>query len=175
MLPQSYLDHLTTIPLPSVEQTVQFARGVRTAHSWYKKLPPKNPGMVFTFLLDPFRGTKYSGRSREDDDDMLHQIGHWCFYSRYTENELIEMNGIVVPQDIVQTCSQRFTACLFDDGDGYYSRSWRGVLQRRMRVELNDEELNILLDEAGGELNDVLQVASMLLEPYCLNSTSLKV
>jgi hypothetical protein len=164
---KAYLDCVAAIPLPSVEQTNRFAREVRRAHSWYKRLPTEKPGVVFTFLLDPFR----AGRSKENDDVILKRFGHWCFWASDTENELIQMNGIVVPQEFVETCSRRFTACLFDDGDGY-SRSWRGVLHRRMGGKINDEELDILLDEAGKELNDALLVASMLFERYCLRPPS---
>lgn len=166
---RAYLDCLATIPVPSVEQTDQFARSVRTAHSWYKRLPPTKPGWFFSFLLDPFRGTNNSLRPKEDDDNMLRQFGHWCFYVN-TEDEPITMNGIVVPQDIVNACSHRFTASLFDDGQVSSPRSWHGVLKRRIGGGINDEELGTLLAEAGRELDDALFVALKLFQRYCVGS-----
>lgn len=148
MIPEkTYFDHLAAIPLPSFEQTDQFARAIRKAHSWYKKLPIEKPGVVFTFLLDPFRGTKFSRRSKEEDESLLHRFGHWCFIADQDADSVIELNGLAIPKDIIQTCSKRFTACLFDDGDRN-PRSWRDVLKRRMGSGLDDEELDLLLAEA---------------------------
>jgi hypothetical protein len=101
---------------------------------------------------------------------MLQRIGHWCYVAGNDQDSTIELNGLAIPKDIVETCSQRFTASLFDDYDGYFPRSWRAVLKRRMGGNVNEEELDLLLAEAGQELDDALLVATILFERYCFGS-----
>lgn len=51
-------------PIPTIEQTLAFARYMWTASSWYKHLSLFPPGVRFFFLLNPnaaMRSTRYNG------------------------------------------------------------------------------------------------------------------
>jgi hypothetical protein len=51
-----YLQLISHLPLPTVEQTQAFGERVAREHSWYKHLPVAPPGDVFLFFLDPQAG-----------------------------------------------------------------------------------------------------------------------
>jgi hypothetical protein len=57
-----YLEIVSQLSLPTVEQTQAFTDYVVGAHSWYKHLPLLPPGAPFTFYLDPNAGRQISER-----------------------------------------------------------------------------------------------------------------
>lgn len=55
-LRDGYRRLISGLPIPSAEQIRAFSIYVSQAHSWYKHLPPLDPGTSFTFWLDPNAG-----------------------------------------------------------------------------------------------------------------------
>lgn len=51
-----YRELIAALPIPTEEQTANFAAYVVGAHSWYKHLPCTPPGAPFAFFLDPNAG-----------------------------------------------------------------------------------------------------------------------
>jgi hypothetical protein len=52
----AYRQLVATAPRPTEEQCTDFVRYVATAHSWYKHLPYRLPGVPLVFYIDPFAG-----------------------------------------------------------------------------------------------------------------------
>jgi hypothetical protein len=91
-------DWLKSLPLPTREQTAQFAAQVADNHSWYKHLPFFPPGASFVFFPNPHagRGVKVEGErfvvydidrgdyfahhSRLPTAEYLVQFGHWDYW-----------------------------------------------------------------------------------------------
>lgn len=51
-----YREIVRVLTGPSIRQIDNFIKFVCSAHSWYKHLPILQPGIQFTFFLDPFSG-----------------------------------------------------------------------------------------------------------------------
>lgn len=85
MTSSSYLGLVSSLPLPSREQTRQFAEYVSEAHNWCKHLPI-HPSSRFLFFLDPNAGRRMVRRPRrlwsrgfEDVEDII--VGNTQFPS----------------------------------------------------------------------------------------------
>lgn len=69
----SYLDIIGQLPIPTAEQTRNFAEYVAGAHSWYKHLPVYPPA-PFVFYLDPNAG-RGSWRARSSRCSIAKENG----------------------------------------------------------------------------------------------------
>ena len=103
MSEQDYLDVVKKLPTPTEEQIENFTQYVSTAHSWYKHLPIKFPGVPFIFYLDPGAGQnivsdmktqtlqleKITKKTPKYHYNMrttqfyLKEFGHWNYYAPY--------------------------------------------------------------------------------------------
>src|SRR4051812_13558723 len=85
----AYLDLVSRLALPTLDQTARFVDFVARAHSWYKHIPVWPPGAPFTFFLDPNAGRSLvrlpTGDSafvdRTDERDRFHYT--WMLTSEY--------------------------------------------------------------------------------------------
>jgi hypothetical protein len=68
-----YRKLIARLPIPTVEQTENFAAYMVGAHSWYKHLPCHPPGAPFSFFLDPNAGRSVVMLTTEYRD----RFGHW--------------------------------------------------------------------------------------------------
>ena len=93
-----YLEIVSTLPLPTSEQTNRFAEHVARNHSWYKHLPYFPPGASFVFFLNPNAGMGvqhkdgvynvfnveradyFQHHSRLTTVDYLARFGHWDYW-----------------------------------------------------------------------------------------------
>jgi hypothetical protein len=89
---------LKSLPVPTPEQTAQFADHVADNHSWYKHLPFFPPGASFVFfpnahagrgvkadgkrftVYDVERGDYFAHDSRLPTAEYLAQFGHWDYW-----------------------------------------------------------------------------------------------
>lgn len=93
-----YREIIAVLPIPTAEQTENFADYVVGAHSWYKHLPCTPPGAQFVFFLDPNAGRelvqtdmgRFEYRDRVDGQTRFHytwmltteyhvRFGHWQY------------------------------------------------------------------------------------------------
>lgn len=75
-----YSELIAGLPVPTVEQTDNFATYVVGARSWYKHLPVRPPGERFVFFLDPNAGRslvmtadgRFAYSDRVDEKERFH-------------------------------------------------------------------------------------------------------
>jgi hypothetical protein len=92
---KNYRNALSVAPLPTPEQTRQFADYVSSAHSWYKHLPLSPPGAPFMFYLDPNAGRRLvQGKNREWEYQDLPQGEDFFHYSQMPTVEYRQQFGI---------------------------------------------------------------------------------
>ncbi len=89
---QEYVDLLSGLPIPSVEQINNFANYVSGAHSWYKHLPTVPPGSSFFFYLDPGAGFSQILR-RNGHIDFQERKGKGFHYSDLPTSEYRDRFG----------------------------------------------------------------------------------
>jgi hypothetical protein len=155
-----YLDAISSIPLPSEEQTDRFGGYVVNAHSWYKHLTPAPPGDKFMFFLNPnvarvplYEGQKLIGfkdyEKYDRDTQIMHDIpmlthkyyesfGYWDYFPRVAEFTIVnrEMKCIPIPQQLVEAGTCRLTS---------WVSSWQPDLYGRCngKIENPNDEASI--------------------------------
>ena len=116
MAEPSYLEIIRQYPIPTGEQTREFAAYVASAHSWYKHLPVYPP-MPFRFYLDPNAGRSTSisedGEIKFEDivdestrfhytwqltETYRERLGYWNYLAPYGTHFLIPRG-----QDVIDT------------------------------------------------------------------------
>ncbi len=110
----SYLDIIRRYPLPTAEQTRNFAEYVAHAHSWYKHLPVYPP-VPFVFYLDPNAGRatlmsksgKLGFEDIVDESSRFHytwqltetyrsRLGYWNYFAPYGTYFLVPHGRAVI-------------------------------------------------------------------------------
>ena len=116
MAEPSYLEIIRQYPIPTGEQTREFAAYVASAHSWYKHLPVYPP-MPFRFYLDPNAGRSTiiseDGEIKFEDivdestrfhytwqltETYRERLGYWNYLAPYGTHFLIPRG-----QDVIDT------------------------------------------------------------------------
>lgn len=109
-----YSKEARKLPVPSEDQTREFAEYVTSAHSWYKHLP-LNPPVPFVFYLDQNSGRSMLHVSDDevafvdnvDEKEAFHytwqktalyrqRFGHWNYHAPYGKSFQVQRNEGVV-------------------------------------------------------------------------------
>jgi hypothetical protein len=109
---QDYRELIASLPVPTTEQTENFAEYVVGAHSWYKHLPCTPPGAPFVFFLDPNAGRelvqtpkgRFEYRDRVDGQRQFHytwmhttdyraRFGHWQYATDHGTKFVVKLAG----------------------------------------------------------------------------------
>jgi hypothetical protein len=72
---------LKSLPVPTPEQTAQFADHVADSHSWYKHLPFFPPGASFVFFPNPHEGR---GVKKEGERFVVYDIERGNYFDHYS-------------------------------------------------------------------------------------------
>lgn len=114
----NYRELIAPLPIPTTEQTENFAAYVVGAHSWYKHLPCAPPGAPFVFFLDPNAGRelvhtatgRVEYRDRVDGQVQFHytwmltteyhaRFGHWQYATDHGTKFAVELAGSTLVLD----------------------------------------------------------------------------
>ena len=129
----TYLDIVASLPVPTIEQTVEFVDHVADNHSWYKHLPLFPPGTEFVCFLNPYAGwgtettaqgvslfrsetgDVFDHHSRLTTSEYQRKFGHWDYWVGRTSPTVFtteDGKGEILPADIHRQWQCRLTAFL---------------------------------------------------------------